>query len=441
MFARRKKPRDEDEPLVPHGLVWHATNAPEVAPEPMSPQNTARKPIEMPARLDRCEEELPQPEVPPLSALNPPLTWPKLDGSDVATDSAEIVTAVSFPHRKPPATVPAAPIDDSEPPAPALFVVPKKEEEEATPVAVPESVNPLERLRSGISPAFANLRAGVQHAGQLVSKGAASLGHAARRTYSSLALPDKIASAKEFSRLQTQKLRAIPVQEKLHQRTNALRNAATEITARSRSQASSLRSQAAARMNNAAGLWRRNYKIRVRLAGTGRLRLIASRVRARSAGLVPLWQRNVRLGTSMLMAALSAVLVLLMITGLRHFTVRASNAAPTSTQISVAKPALTQPALTQTAPTQPAIAQPAAAPATSAVSASAGSAVVPASRVVQAESKSDAIASSEHSQTAKPSVVAAARKPTPRRHRSSEDDDYVAPDTYRYYGASGKPSK
>src|SRR6185437_8364360 len=121
MFARRKKPREDDEPLVPHGLIWQATGETpsEDPPSPMPAEPRISDPVEMPVRAS----ETSAPEIAdtsnPSPVMPPPLGWPRVAGDEVNRRARTIDTAVSFPYRKgpmpavkPPATnaspVPAA---------------------------------------------------------------------------------------------------------------------------------------------------------------------------------------------------------------------------------------------------------------------------------------------------------------------------------------------
>lgn len=60
MFARRRARRDDDEPLVPHGLVWQATDKPPSEPEPSGEQAHATRPQ---ARPDGVRPKPPLPAV------------------------------------------------------------------------------------------------------------------------------------------------------------------------------------------------------------------------------------------------------------------------------------------------------------------------------------------------------------------------------------------
>jgi hypothetical protein len=54
MFSRRKPKHEEDEPLVPHGLVWQATEEPAESPSPETPQkpNPPAPPVEINPKSD-----------------------------------------------------------------------------------------------------------------------------------------------------------------------------------------------------------------------------------------------------------------------------------------------------------------------------------------------------------------------------------------------------
>src|SRR5579864_1959124 len=104
MFARRKhRPQEEDEPLVPHGLIWQATDdEPEESPDPaalVTPQVQA-EPTEMPLRtgnrtpeneaapmpVSRVQEASSAPvnaNPSKLGAISPPIRWPSLKTASV----------------------------------------------------------------------------------------------------------------------------------------------------------------------------------------------------------------------------------------------------------------------------------------------------------------------------------------------------------------------
>src|SRR5205809_7976076 len=90
MFARLKRKHDDDEePLVPHGLIWQATDEPtqveeesRVAKTPAPEDNRVSFPVvEMPA------EATTQPKADSprnLGAISPPLQWPSPKIQEIA---------------------------------------------------------------------------------------------------------------------------------------------------------------------------------------------------------------------------------------------------------------------------------------------------------------------------------------------------------------------
>jgi hypothetical protein len=142
MFARRKhrpQEQEEDEPLVPHGLIWQATDdEPEGAADPaplVTPQVQA-EPTEMPLRTDNrtpeneaapapvssVQEAIARPVDPnpsKLGAISPPIRWPSLK-------TASVIRRVA------PAPVPIQPsVTDSKP---------------APEVSVPQKLTPLAQI-------------------------------------------------------------------------------------------------------------------------------------------------------------------------------------------------------------------------------------------------------------------------------------------------------
>src|SRR6185312_2852517 len=119
MFGRRRKPREDDEPLVPHGLIWQATGETpdEDPPSPMSAKPRISDPLEMPVRASEtsAQEITDTSNTPPVTP--PPLGWPRVAGDEVNRRARTIDTAVSFPYRKAPMPAAKAPATD---PAPAM---------------------------------------------------------------------------------------------------------------------------------------------------------------------------------------------------------------------------------------------------------------------------------------------------------------------------------
>src|SRR5436190_5069543 len=94
MFARRKPKVQEDEPLVPHGLVWQATAEPEAAPEGNMPvvsqANAQGKLVEMPqppAAADGEAKTSPSPS--PLFPLGKSLHRKMIPASSPANPSSD----------------------------------------------------------------------------------------------------------------------------------------------------------------------------------------------------------------------------------------------------------------------------------------------------------------------------------------------------------------
>ncbi|HKR83271.1 MAG TPA: hypothetical protein VJS37_03795, partial [Terriglobales bacterium] len=106
MFWRRKKLPEDDEPLVPHGLVWQATEgrvSTELPPDmwdnfPKEVELSPAEPVKMPVRRSPPAEPYSQQDP---DAASVPLQWPRVDDTEIARRARLVDTAVSFPYRKP----------------------------------------------------------------------------------------------------------------------------------------------------------------------------------------------------------------------------------------------------------------------------------------------------------------------------------------------------
>ena len=77
MFRRRThKLSDEDEPLVPHGLVWQATEEPVPPEPPAAATSKLSQPIAMPAPPQDPSRSKDSPIPQKLGAISPPIAWP-----------------------------------------------------------------------------------------------------------------------------------------------------------------------------------------------------------------------------------------------------------------------------------------------------------------------------------------------------------------------------
>lgn len=149
------------------------------------------------------------------------------------------------------------------------------------------------------------------------------------------------------------------------------------------------------------------YKVRVRMAQAPRLQSLIRRGKKAMAGWRPHTPEDARLWTSIGMAAISALLTIALISAVTHYAPGADASAKTGPQVQK----------TSSAP----------APATESEAAD--------------EAAVSPVAGPARTAHRRAAVTLAKQKPRPalRRVRHVDGEDYVAPDTYHYYGTSGKP--
>ena len=458
MFARRKKPRQEDEPLVPHGLIWQATDGPsaEDTPPPMQPKpRTLAEPIEMPAPAEHNDTPTDSRVDAPVVPMNPPSDWPRLKGDEVARRAKTVDTAVSFPYRS--SAVPAAP-------APPLSITNKSLESrsattESGTAAAPEAARvpqlPANPRPNFSLPSLPKLK--LVHSRNAAAKFESNV---RRRIWSALIrvrmlclrswsattlrwnharmvvknravdLKKPVAGVRGLSARQTGQWSVTSTQLRagLAARSRRLRTAGAELSETFRHAGVFVQRQSSASVQRLQRLAQRcwNHEVRIRV----RTR-IASRMAAAGnfASVLPgkfrqSFDTDERLWTSMLMAGLSAVLALAVISGLRDYgPVKASSpAAGHSRATSSVKTDLSP----QTAP---ATSQPARATAPTLAKPSAS--ILPSAAAVQLPAAKPAASSVS---------VEVQNKKVRRARHYNPDKDYVAQDTYKYYGPTGKPS-
>jgi len=183
-------------------------------------------------------------------------------------------------------------------------------------------------------------------------------------------------------------------------------------------------------LSRAGQAWNRvrSWQVTVRIPASNK-RFIASTIeRAKSSGLLGqrMVERDSRLWASMGMAALSALLALGFISAVRHYGPDRVEAQPTS-----------RPAISSAASSRALQSNSMVSPKPSAAAESVKPKPSPIART-QA-SKQVAVASPQSVLPKKESTP-----PGPQKHRvrrNTEEDDYVAKDTYVFYGNSSKPSR
>jgi hypothetical protein len=429
MFGRRRKPREDDEPLVPHGLIWQATGETpsEDPPSPMPAKPRISDPVEMPVRASETSAQ----EITDTSntspVMPPPLGWPRVAGDEVNRRARTIDTAVSFPYRKSP--VPAVkPLATNSSPAPAANSRPTLVPKEPVRFSLPM----LPKLKVAQSKEVASVWARITHifAAAVVqvrtfsakSWAAAStwFGQAtttATNQIHSVDFKRPVANVREFSAKRAEQLSSSSRQWRhaVADGSGRLRGLAGRFAAHARQSANIVRAQAsnAARSLQSAAARGWNHQVRIRIRSNAVAKVAAASNSLASAGNLRIKTarlRDKRLQTSMLMAGASALLALAVVTGLRHYgPVNASSTAANTTQTSPARQVQEPPA--------PAVA---AKMATS-------------NRNAAATNVSSVIPAAEAATTPPP-----APKKAQRVHHVRSGDDYVAPDTYKYYGSTGK---
>ena len=421
MFWRRRKLPEDDEPLVPHGLIWQATegqDSAELPPDmwdnsPNEVKPSPADPVEMPVRVSTPVEahfQLDQ-TAPDRGEHSPPAKWPRVDAAEIARRAQRVDTAVSFPYRKPlvGAAVPK-PIE------PAY----EREREPARLELVPLST-PLRAVRAE---RFKNF---VSRFRDLMPSLSLMLDRARRaRVFSRINDSANRSVLKATQGLQLVRQRSGPALDEVKLRwVDASRAAITKYRSGIQGVRESLR---AVDVSGPARLWHRarTLQVRIRIPASN-WRFLASTsfvgsAKARAVRVRHSLQRDSRLWASVVMGGLSALLALGVITALRHYGSGKELLPPTRETVDAATPSPTtqpplQPVISREATTQK--------PSPAAAGRRANDA---AARPLTSEVQKSASASS----------------PPAREHRArhkSAEDDYVAADTYVYYGVGGKPKR
>ena len=141
MFAWRKRKESHDQPLVPHGLIWQATDEPESVEEAASAEpHVVPEPIEMPLRndvrpqdqpaaigsgagdLSRSTQSIPGPMK--LGAISPPISWPSPKTASVIRRTPPPISEnqpwdsdreLPAPPKRPPQAVPPEAVATAQP--------------------------------------------------------------------------------------------------------------------------------------------------------------------------------------------------------------------------------------------------------------------------------------------------------------------------------------
>ena len=418
MFWRRRKLPANDEPLVPHGLIWQATEtegSTELPPDmwdnsPKEVQGSPAEPVEMPVGRIMPEQAAAQSgrPAPNQGKISPPILWPCVDDAEIARRAHLIDTAVSFPYRKP-LTGAAVPNDLD--------------------LSEPESVEPAKLELVGVSPSPPIRDERTERIRDLIAKlGRLSLSP----------VLEKVRKAEAFTRMRDRANSHLQATSKqlgvLKQNAGpALGAAKLKIVGSSKMAISQSRSGMQRVTENISSvdlggpvrIWNRirSLQVKVRIPASNRrfFGSIVGSIGASWARVKEQFRRDSRAWESLGMAALSAIFALVVISGLRHYGPEHIEAQPVAS------------------PTSSRAKSPAPA-----------SAVIPTAVSQSTEHKPSPIAGAakerhlgntkalpvQEESVATPGSL----KKKPRRHYSSEED-YVAKDTYVFYGNAAKHSR
>jgi hypothetical protein len=449
MFARRKRrPQEEDEPLVPHGLIWQATDdePPMSAETPPPPPQVPAPPIQMPLQADNRAPDngvaptpvfhVPEPIAKPpdsnpgkLGNISPPIRWPSLKTASVIRRADPVPPPLSVADSRPthevtppPKLAPVAQV----PIQPKLKPQPKLEPSALKSSAVSKirQVEVIELETKDGSPAEKSRRREAfvrmvgslrQQAGSVYGSAVKSVGHAGRKlqtAYAAINLRGRLEGAKPLA----EKCFRGAVDGSVSAR-QALKSLWTSNALRMTRVKSSVGQFSSGAMKTS--LTRsadfaqrlRNHRVRIRLVRSASLQALIQRSTLAWAARRDAIRREPRLWTSLAMGALSALLTLGLISAVRPYAPGrdSSNRAGRSQQ----------------SPIQPA------------------SLIAPQTALASTRqtAKSRRNNSAELTPAAtKPSPVATTSKPkpAPSRVHHNDDEDYVAPNSYHYYGSSGK---
>ena len=412
MFGRRK--RQEEEQLVPHGLIWQATETRATPQEPgqSSPPAFDKKPVRMPARESaptQMKSESP-PGLRQLGAISPPLPWPPPKVEEIPEQ----------PHSTPDTV--AAIIEQKAPPPrieqlitfPGPATLPERKRE---PMAVRFRVRALAEASSGkqaLLGALARLRKGgrssLENAGR-------SLGELKARVAGSYRVPvsamGRISRALPIKQLQALPRRSAQYLDQIISRSYLAwksRRTAWEPIVVERT-----RSWSRGFLQSISKAGRHRIQVRIRLVHPWSRLLRGASLRMESWGgkLRPSGAAS-RLWMSMTMGAASALLTLGLISVVRPYAPSSGGASASAHSASDPKTVNSPSGLL---PEQKPVGRAPGSPASG-----------------KGKQQSRAVRAAERTPRPVPGNIEHSKP----RARRSEDDDYVATDTYTYYGPSGK---
>jgi hypothetical protein len=411
MFAWRKPRPSDDEPLVPHGLIWQATEEPMPAKEETidpGPLQEPNPPIPVPLRrVDpppdnyAVDHQIRGDDTPPkMGAVSEPLPWASMNAKDAVKRPPPFWDQNAA--LKTPVPVPAPGTGDSK--SAKLFTA--KPNLAAVPTRNAGFNRPTTRdvvLKQFLVERKQELRAAWSE----FTHAAAELFANARHAYAGWEFRKNLRQTRERAQARL----AITVAKKSARATTPENNTPSKMQARlpvARNAAVRIRNKATASFTDSARSVRRlmHRQVRIRITAGSQLRSFVGRFQRAQQKSRSMLLKNSRLSTSLAMATLSALLTLGLILMVGRYQPSANAGTPTVTS--------TQSKNTAGIPANTVKAKPSPASGVHSAAATNGSPVV---------------------NTALRTPANAARaKTTARRPRHNEDEDYVAPDTYVYYG-------
>ena len=418
MFWRRKKLPEDDQPLVPRGLIWQANEdqgSTELPPDmwdnsPNQVKRSPAEPVDMPVRMSGPAQPYSQqqPAAQDPGELSPPLMWPRVDETEIARRAKLVDTAVSFPYRKP--------VIGAAVPKPLEPASEQKLEEPARLELV--SVSPLTPIRAARPKQFNNLL---------------SRFHRLKLPNLFLILP-RVGSSRVFARMKegaSSRVRATTQGLNLFRQKSGpaidrvkLRwmDGSKAALSESRSGIQRVREKIRAiDMSGPGRIWQRarTLRITIRVPASNWRFLTSLRESAKASGVRAqhALRRNSRLWASVGMAGLSALLALGVISALRHYGKDRGLLQPVPATVDAAAPsASSQPVIPRDTTTEK-------------------------PSPISHHSPKNAHVATKSAPAEVPKRVTASSSKKPRIRRNTDEEDYVAADTYVYYGLGGKPKR
>lgn len=413
MFGKRK--REEDEPLVPHGMIWHATPETPSEEDKQSLEKTVRyaevielmrRPAPLPSEKLEEKIETSKPEVPPS-----PLPWWRVQSEEpqVSAAAPRPILQSSAPAPIPirPATTPAQPVQTS-----SNIANPE-------PVPQPTAHIDVARYRKAgalyITRSMAWLRTTSTHAERAMAAAFSRLRQQSSQLFHGADWKNQLNRGR-ISAQHAVSTRAASARRYVQQSHGALQKANRAGMARSQRLAVIVR-QAVSKGAKQFPVWAKQLETKVPSANAPRVRIVFTglplRLRIFFARKVTEWNikhggksADTRLWTSMTLAAISAIIALIIVSIVPHYAARYLPSRLASTQSTVSANA--------------------AEPAVSPVS------TTPQPILKEASISVKAPVAAKKSAT---KAVAANAAPERKTHHGATDD-YVAPDTYKYYGGN-----